>query len=768
MAALFDQFALLTRLLGEPLSAKALASQTLRNAQGRIDLHSLGEVLRNQGYDNQISDRALAEIPPEAVPLLVITRDGGALVVSAISVDPLGGRRYEILSNDGARADWSEAQLDARYVGFCWFLKLRPQQDVRSELPEHGMRKGWFWKVIWRFKGYYAQVAISSVLINVLALIGSLYVMNVYDRVIPNKSFETLWVLSIGVLLANLFEFAARTIRARMTDIAGKKADLIISSAIFRRVMAMDLAQKPASSGSYASNLREFESVRDFMTSASLLALVDLPFVLLFIAVMWMVAGPLAWVPLLTIPLVVGMGLLAQLPLAKYTNESMREGSQRQGLAVESIEGLETLKTHNATNWAQQRWDRFTAATAASSIKLKDWSNIVVNFSMLVQQANTVLLVLYGTYLIHHQNPASRISMGALIACVILSGRALAPLSQVAGLMVRLQQARVALGGIDNIVERKTERDPARSYLSLSEVQGALGLEGAGYRYGEQGPLVLQGLNLTIAPGEKVAILGRIGSGKTTLLRLLAGLYTPSAGNVLLDGMDMRQIDPADLRAHVSLLGQAPRLFMGSLRENLELGRMDRLSNDAELIAALKRFGLDKLVQAHPLGLNLPIGEDGHGLSGGQKQVVGLARLTLRDPRVVLLDEPTSGLDEMSERMALQAVSDWAKDRTLVVVTHRLQVLPFVQRIIVLDQGRVVMDGPRDAVLQRLRGVAGAPGVAGQPMPAVPNAETPAPAADPAVAATRPPQVRVIRIGAGAAQATPAPQATPRGDAGVA
>ena len=760
MAALFDQFALLTRLLGEPLSAKALASQTLRNAQGRIDLHSLGEVLRNQGYDNQISDRALAEIPPETAPLLVITRDGGALVVSAISVDPLGGRRYEILSVDGARADWSEAQLDARYVGFCWFLKLRPQQDVRSELPEHSMRKGWFWKVIWRFKGYYAQVAISSVLINVLALIGSLYVMNVYDRVIPNKSFETLWVLSIGVLLANLFEFAARTIRARMTDIAGKKADLIISSAIFRRVMAMDLAQKPASSGSYASNLREFESVRDFMTSASLLALVDLPFVLLFIAVMWMVAGPLAWVPLLTIPLVVGMGLLAQLPLAKYTNESMREGSQRQGLAVESIEGLETLKTHNATNWAQQRWDRFTAATAASSIKLKDWSNIVVNFSMLVQQANTVLLVLYGTYLIHHQNPASRISMGALIACVILSGRALAPLSQVAGLMVRLQQARVALGGIDNIVERKTERDPARSYLSLSEVQGALGLEGAGYRYGEQGPLVLQGLSLTIAPGEKVAILGRIGSGKTTMLRLLAGLYTPSAGNVLLDGMDMRQIDPADLRAHVSLLGQAPRLFMGSLRENLELGRMDRLSNDAELIAALKRFGLDKLVQAHPLGLNLPIGEDGHGLSGGQKQVVGLARLTLRDPRVVLLDEPTSGLDEMSERMALQAVSDWAKDRTLVVVTHRLQVLPFVQRIIVLDQGRVVMDGPRDAVLARLRG---APGVAGQPTPAVPKAETPAQGSDPAVAATRP-QVRVIRIGGGAAQPTPAPQ----GDTGVA
>ncbi len=746
MHALFDQLALLTRLLGSPLSAQSLASQTLRNAEGRIDMQSLGEVLRSHGYDNRLDRRPLADIPAAALPVLLVDRDGDGTVVSAKLHGSSGTADYEILNADGSRSIRSAEQLQADYTGYCWFLKMRPQRDTRSELPEYTMGRAWFWKVIWRFRRYYYQVAIASVLINVLALIGSLYVMNVYDRVIPNRAYETLWVLSVGVLGAIAFEFLARTIRARLTDIAGKKADLIISAALFRRVMAIDLSQKPASSGSYASNLRDFESVREFMTSASLLALVDLPFILLFIFVMWMVAGPLALVPLATIPLVIIAGLLAQVPLARYTNESMRESSQRQGLAVEALEGLETLKTNNATNWAQQRWERFTAVTAAASIKLRDWSNGVLHFSQMVQQANTVFLVLWGTYLIHHENPASRITMGALIACVILSGRTLAPLSQVAGLMVRLQQARVALAGLNSIVERPTERDAERSYISLTQPKGEIAFSGASYRYrmgAQQGPLVLQGLSIAIRPGEKVGILGRIGSGKSTMLRLAAGLYHPTDGHVLLDGVDMRQIDPADLRTHVSLLGQAPRIFLGTLRENLDMGRMDRLSSDEELIAALRRFGLDQLVRAHPLGLNLPIGEDGQGLSGGQKQIVSLARLTLRDPRVVLLDEPTSGLDSQTEAAALKALTEWAQGRTLVMVTHRMQVLPFVDRVIVIDQGRVLMDGPRDAVLRRLGGsTAEAPAPAapaGAPVrvrtrPVVTAAVQPAAPADPATA----------------------------------
>lgn len=698
---LADGIALLTRLHGTPVSAQALLADSTRNADGRVDLSSMGEVLRYHGYQNKIRKRTLAEIPAATVPVLIIMQDGSALVVTAIEGEAKK-RRFIYQDANGNQQAVMQKILQLDYAGYCWFIKPKPEQDRRSELPEYTFERAWFWKVIWRFKGYYVQVILASVLVNVLALIGSLYVMNVYDRVIPNKTLETLWALSIGVLLANLFEFTGRMVRARLTDIAGKKADLIISAALFRRVLALDLAQKPASAGSYANNLRDFESVRDFMTSASLLALVDLPFVLLYILVIWFVAGPLAVVPLAIIPLVIGVGLLVQKPLAAYINQSMREGSQRQGLAVEAIEGLETLKANNATSWAQTRWEHFTAVTASAGMKVKDLSNTVVHFSQLAQQFNTVGVIVYGTYLIHAANPQDRISMGALIATVILCGRALAPLSQVAGLMTRFQQTRSALQGLDAVVERKIDRDLKRQYISLHQVRGDIGFEKVAFAYGENAAPAIKNLKFEVKAGEKVGILGRIGSGKSTMLRLAAGLYEPSAGLVTLDDMDIRQIDPSDVRAHVTLFSQQPRLFMGTLRENLYMGRSDGSILDEDLLAALQRFGLDGMVRSHPLGLNMPIGEDGHGLSGGQKQMLCLARLALRSPEVVLLDEPTSNLDSMSEQFALKSIANWAQDRTLVVVTHRPQVLSIVDRIIVLEQGQLLMDGPRDAVLARL------------------------------------------------------------------
>jgi len=526
--------------------------------------------------------------------------------------------------------------------------------------------------------------------------------MNVYDRVIPNQAYETLWVLSIGVMLAILFEFLAKMIRGHLTDIAGKKADLIISSAIFRRMMALRLADRPASAGSYANNLREFESVREFMTSASLLVLVDLPFLLLFITVIFIVGGKLAIVPAIIIPIVIIVGFIVQRPLSRYINESMKESSQRQGLAVEALEGIETLKTNNATGWAQQRWDAYTAKTSASSIKVKDTANFMINFSVAMQQLNTVFLVLFGTYLIHNENTAERITMGALIAAVILSGRALSPLAQVAGLATRFQQAKLALEGLNNIIERPIERVPERKYISPSNIQGNITFENTCFQYQEDGKPAVSNLNLQIRAGEKIGILGRIGSGKSTMLKLASGLYDGSTGNIMLDNIDMRQIDPNFLRSQILLLSQSPRLFLGTLRENMDLARSDGYSSDQELLEALQRFGLDKIIRSHPKGLDMPLGEDGLGLSGGQKQIIALARMTLRNPRIVLLDEPTTGLDQATERMSLQAISQWAQDKTLLVVTHRPQVLQIVNRIIVMDEGKVVMDGPRDLVLQRL------------------------------------------------------------------
>ena len=701
MKSIIEHIALTTRILGAPVSEAALSAEVVRDRKLNINFQSLGEVLRSHGFENTLSKRDLQDIPSLAVPLVLMLHNEEAAVV--VRIEGVGRNRiYFLRQIDGLEQQLSHDELVSLYLGYCWFIKPKVTADNRSDLPEYHLPKSWFWKVIWRFKGYYYQVILATFIINFLALVSSLYVMNVYDRVIPNQAYETLWVLSIGVMLAILFEFLAKMIRGHLTDIAGKKADLIISSAIFRRMMALRLADRPASAGSYANNLREFESVREFMTSASLLVLVDLPFLLLFITVIFIVGGKLAIVPAIIIPIVIIVGFIVQRPLSRYINESMKESSQRQGLAVEALEGIETLKTNNATGWAQQRWDTYTAKTSASSIKVKDTANFMINFSVAMQQLNTVFLVLFGTYLIHNENTAERITMGALIAAVILSGRALSPLAQVAGLATRFQQAKLALEGLNNIIERPIERVPERNYISPSNIQGNITFENTCFQYQEDGKPAVSNLNLQIRAGEKIGILGRIGSGKSTMLKLASGLYDGSTGNVMLDNIDMRQIDPNFLRSQILLLGQSPRLFLGTLRENMDLARSDGYSSDQELLEALQRFGLDKIIRSHPKGLDMPLGEDGLGLSGGQKQIIALARMTLRNPRIVLLDEPTTGLDQATERMSLQAISQWAQDKTLLVVTHRPQVLQIVNRIIVMDEGKVVMDGPRDLVLQRL------------------------------------------------------------------
>lgn len=701
MESIIEHVALATQLLGSPVAKEALAAQIVRDQHRRINYSSLVELLKANGFENNISKRPLSNIPSLSVPVVIFLGGEEGAVITKIEGSG-SNRSYHIRQTDGMVKIFSHEELNAQYFGFCWFIKQKIMADVRSELPEYHLPKAWFWKVIWRFKPYYLQVIIATFLINFLALVSSLYVMNVYDRVIPNKSYETLWVLSIGVILAITFEFIAKLIRGHLTDIAGKKADLIISSALFRRVMSIRLADKPVSSGSYANNLRDFESVREFMTSASLLALVDLPFLLLFVFVIWLIGGKLAIVPLVLIPLVMLVGLLVQPKIAYYMTASMKESSQRQGLVVEAIEGIETLKVNNAASWAQQRWDHYTAKTANVQTKMKDLNNFVINFAVGMQQLNTVFLVLLGTYLIHSTVEGERITMGALIASVILSGRALAPLSQIAGLATRFQQAKVALMGVNNIVERPTERRADHQYIRLDRVDGKVVFNNVSFKYGKEGHDALSEVNLQIMPGERVGILGRVGSGKTTLLNLASGLYEPAEGSVTLDNVDIRQLDPNFLRAQIAQLPQSPRLFLGTLRENLNLARQDNFSSDQELLIALRRFGLDHIIQDHPRGLDMPLGENGMGLSGGQKQLVALARMTLRDPKVVLLDEPTHSLDQNSENLVLGALARWSADRTFIVVTHRPQVLQIVDRIVVIDKGKVVIDGPRDAVLRHL------------------------------------------------------------------
>ncbi len=691
----------MTALLGTPVSAETLAAGTIRTDASGVDFRSVGEFLRSEGFDNHLTCRTLESIPSLAVPVLILLKAQEAIVV--VRIEGAGqGRHYHVLHPGGLRQRLSHDAMTAVYAGYCWFVQPQATQDLRSELPEYDMTGAWFYRVLWRFRAYYGQVIIASFIINFLALVSSLYVMNVYDRVIPNRSWETLWMLSIGVIAAILFECVAKLIRSYLTDIAGKKADLIISSALLRRVMSVKMSDRPASSGSYANNLREYESVREFLTSATLLAFVDLPFILLFIGVIGLVGGWLAVVPLTLVPMVILAGILLQRPLSRHINASMREASQRQGLLVEALDGIETLKLNNAVNWVQRRWDRYTACVARSSIQVKNTSNVIICFSTAVQQLNTVLLVILGTYLIHSEDPHNRITMGALIAAVILSGRALAPLGQIASLATRFQQARMAMQGVNEIVRRPVERENQTHYLALKNIQGEFHFSNVMFSYNPELPAALSNMSVCIRPGEKVGIIGAIGCGKSTLLKMMVGLYRQNKGEITLDGVAIQQLDPCFVRDNVFLLEQNPRLFLGSLRENLQLSRLPGSVSDVDMINAAGRFGFDRFIRRHPRGLDMQIGEGGQGLSGGQRQMVALTRMVLGSPRVVLLDEPTTGLDLQTEAVVLQGLSHWSRERTLVVVTHRLQVLNIVDRLIVMNEGRVLMDGPREEILKKL------------------------------------------------------------------
>jgi ATP-binding cassette, subfamily C, bacterial LapB len=690
---LMQGLARLARLRGKPISPVALQAQCTRERDGSLRLDSLHSALAANGLDLNRSEGDTAGIGPDTLPVLAAMAGGG----------------YRLIEEP---SELQSPGLETGKAAHWYSVSLRPAPDMRSEIPARRSARAWFWKVLWSLKQYYLHVALATLLVNVLSIAVSLYVMNVYDRVVPNRTYETLWVLTIGTLGALFFDFIARIMRGRLIDVAGKRADLEISSGLFQRLLGIQLIQKPASSGAFVSNLRDFESIRDVLTSASLTALIDMPFFLLFVAVIASIAPPLAIVPLVAIFAVVTIGLLVQAPLARSIRDSMKEASQRQGLAVETVEGLETLKVNNAQAHAQQRWEWYSDTVARASLKSRHLSNLVSSGTAVISQLATIATVVIGVYLIHE----GELSMGGLIGAVILCGRAIAPLGQLASLSMRLQQARTAFDGLQALIDKTGDRDPERTYLSLQKVRGEISFSGVDFSHDPNGSTLFRNLNLKIRAGERVAILGRTGSGKSTLLRLAAGLYEPTSGLVMLDGIDLRQIDPAELRSAIGLMPQDARLFLGTLRENLDIARNDRERDDDSLIDVLRRFGLDQFIARHPRGIDMPLGEDGLGLSTGQKRLVNLARLALRDPAVALFDEPTSGLDPGTEMQVLQSISKWARtgrDRTLVIVTHRPRVLEFVDRVVVVEQGRIAIDGPRDKVVEQLqKGVnvpAGAP-----------------------------------------------------------
>ncbi len=690
---LLDCLVILTRLHGRPLSAPALAAG-MPLERHRFTPTLLVRAAEQHGFSARIVKRPLPHISPLVLPAVLLLKNGDACVLNGLHD---GGLAEVIFPETGIGARTLPLnELRTDYGGYCIFVQPRPKPDGRGGDEAPAAPRSWLWGTLWRFRRYYLESMVAALLVSMLTLATSLFTMNVYDRVVPNNAIPTLVVLAVGTAMAISFEFLARTLRGYFLDFAGKKADVLLAGYLFQQAMGLRMEARPASAGAFASQLREFESLRDFFTSATLATLTDLPFVFFFIWVVSLIGGPLYVVPLLAIPVVVLAGLIAQAPLARIMRQHMYESNQRHGVLVEAVEGLETLKGLSAEGFMQRRWESYTALTGRSAAHSRLISTIVSNLTLLTQQMVTVGVVVWGVHLIGR----GELTMGALIACVILSSRALGPLAQVSGLLARYQHVRAAYQMLNGLMQKPVERKPGTSFLHRPTLSGEIQLEKVSFAYPRSQRRALEEVGLHIRPGERVAILGRVGSGKSTLLRLLMGLYQPAEGAILFDGAHVEQIDPADLRRNIGYIAQDVKLFYGTLRENVTMA--SPLADDHAILEVARLSGLDRLIAAHPAGFDMPVGEGGDGLSGGQRQIVAIARALLSRPPILLMDEPTSHMDHSTEQAFIRSLNPFLEGRTVVLVTHKPSMLGLVQRLIVMEGGKVVMDGPKDGVLKAL------------------------------------------------------------------
>ncbi len=686
--------ALLARRIDREVHVSALRAGFALDGNGRIPADAYPDLAQLHGMVAAWSRTALPQLPAYVLPVIVPLVDGRAAVLLSVS-----GSEARVLMAETGTSEITLPMDELVRLGTGEILVVKPatQTSAQQLVPFQGEALAWFWNTVWRYKGFYIESMLAAVVANVLTLAAVFFAMNVYDRVVPTQAYTSLWTLAIGTTVAILLEFGTRWLKARLVDLAGRKADLSLNAMLLREIMAIRLEHRPQSIGVFASSMRDFESLRDFMSSASMVMVVDMPFILMFIVLIAIIGGPIAWVVAAAVPMLVIVGLWAQKPLMRAMREHMKESGDKQSVLVESLLNLEVLKAHNAESYLQRRWEAANLAATDSYKQTRALTNLMLGLTASMQQLVTVGMVVYGVYLIGD----NALTLGGLIASVILAGRAISPLGSIMALAARYQQARSALDTFDALMKRPRDRNGARRYVVPERIAGSLRADALEFSYpSEQPQPAIRQLSLELAAGEHLALLGRIGSGKSTLLRLLAGLYTPLGGRVSVDGVDLQQIEPAELRSRLGYVGQEAQLFQGTLRDNLVLS--DSWISDARVIDVLQQLDMYKVVASHPRGLDMPLTEAGGGLSGGQRQLLAIARMMLRDPALVFLDEPTSMMDQTTEARVIEVLGRWLQGRTLVLSTHRLQLLVWTERMALMENGQIVLEGPREDMLKKL------------------------------------------------------------------
>ena len=692
MPPLLRSLALLLRLRGKPVSPQFLMSGL---SGGKISPKACIRATRKAGMSSSIMYRPqLQNINPLVLPCILILQNDKACVLTSIA-DGICEVIFPETSETAQKIPLEDLAKD--YTGYAIFASLPQNPEDRIEKLTIQKDRQWFWNVLKFYTPIYRHVALASIVVNLFAIASPLFIMNVYDRVIPNNAIETLWVLAIGIIIVYLANYTISLLRTHFVDTAGRNADIVLSSILMEKILSMRMDNKPESTGALANNIREFEQLREFFSSSSMIALIDLPFLFIFVFMTAFIGGPLITLPLIALPLLFLIGMYLQHLSITNAESGFKQNMHKNALLIEIINGLETIKTCMAESRIQNLWEKTVGISTRLNAETKKYAARAIASSMLVSQFVTVVLIIWGVYLIAD----GKLTMGGLIGCNILVGRSLAPMLQIATLMTRFQNAKVTLKTLDMLMQIPSENQREKTLTNFNITNPSFTMEDVSFAYPGTKKLVLDHVSLHIEPGERVGIIGTMGVGKTTLARLLLGLYQPTQGSIRFGDVDIRQIPLSDYRGRIGVLPQDVVLFYGTVSDNITMG--DPTINKHMIMRAAMLSGVADFLKGNPEGLSMQVGEQGRTLSGGQRQAVALARALVRDPEILFLDEPSSNMDTDSEIILQNKLLSALSGRTLLLATHRLSMLRIVDRLIVLEKGTVKFDGPRDLVIDKIR-----------------------------------------------------------------